>query len=273
MAGAQAALVFAQPAALGRAPGGSGQRVGGRYASGHEIRDCLGQNGVRLPRADAPVAAGDQPHTCPVHPGRMGFPRLPRHASALHDGTDRGQRGGSGRPAQRRAHHSSAAGQPLPATGQASGCPTGWDRCSARCRQPRRPPPARPRAGRARAQSPAARPHAPPQPQRVALRAGTGTAAGLSPAVMTPPLAITLTRSAPRSTRSRTAARSCSGPVASPPMFAQCPSRLVMGGPDATIAGAAGSGQASGPAPPVQHRGPAVTQVTNRRHTSGELTR
>ena len=92
---------------------------------------------------------------------------------------------------------------------------------------------------------------------------------------MTPPLAITLTRLAPRLTRLRTAARSCSGPAASPPMFAQCPSRLVMGGPDATIVGAAERGPAplTGPAPPVQHRCPAVTQVANRRHTGGELSR
>ena len=92
---------------------------------------------------------------------------------------------------------------------------------------------------------------------------------------MTPPLAITLTRSAPRSTRSRTAARSCSGPVASPPMFAQCPSRLVMGGPDATIVGATGVRPVDAlvAAPPVQHRRPTVTQVANRRHTGGELIR
>jgi hypothetical protein len=54
------------------------------------------------------------------------------------------------------------------------------------------------------------------------------------PAVISPPLVITLTTSTPWATRSRTARRNPSRPLHSPPMPAQCPSRLVIGGPEAT---------------------------------------
>ena len=57
------------------------------------------------------------------------------------------------------------------------------------------------------------------------------------PAVMAPPLAMILMMSAPRSARSRTAARSSPGRPASPPMYQQWPPGVVIGGPDATIAG------------------------------------
>jgi hypothetical protein len=78
--------------------------------------------------------------------------------------------------------------------------------------------------------------------------------------------------SAPRSTRSRTAVRSCSGPVASPPMFAQCPLRLVMGGPDATIVGAAECGPVNVVACLLQH--PAVPdrrESASGRRPGGDL--
>jgi hypothetical protein len=60
------------------------------------------------------------------------------------------------------------------------------------------------------------------------------------PGVVLPPLAITLTTSARRSARSRTAARIWVVPATSPPMCQQCPPTLVIGGPDATIVGRPG---------------------------------
>ena len=58
------------------------------------------------------------------------------------------------------------------------------------------------------------------------------------PAVIAPPLVMIFTTAAPRSARSRTAARSSSIPDVSPPMDQQWPFVVVSGGPAATIVGA-----------------------------------
>ena len=57
------------------------------------------------------------------------------------------------------------------------------------------------------------------------------------PAVIIPPLAMTLITSQPRWARSLTAERTPSIPVAVPPRKWQCPPGDVIGGPAATIAG------------------------------------
>ena len=62
------------------------------------------------------------------------------------------------------------------------------------------------------------------------------------PTVITPPLAMILTMDTPRSARSRTAASNAARPDTAPPMFAQCPAELVIGGPEATTCGQPGPG-------------------------------
>lgn len=61
------------------------------------------------------------------------------------------------------------------------------------------------------------------------------------PGVITPPLVMTLTMSAPRSARSATARRSSAGPDTTPPIAAQWPPAMVSGGPDATTVGPSAS--------------------------------
>lgn len=65
------------------------------------------------------------------------------------------------------------------------------------------------------------------------------------PGVDIPPLAMTLIRSAPRSTCWRTVWLIASGPSTTPPRKWQCPAGTVIGGPDAITMG---SGRASVPA-------------------------
>ena len=86
------------------------------------------------------------------------------------------------------------------------------------------------------------------------------------PGVKMPPLTMIFTTPAPRSTRSRTAARSGPGPVASPPISQQCPPRIVIGGPDATTVG-----PPSFDRPALDDGPPVVAEVPHRRDARAEV--
>jgi hypothetical protein len=96
-----------------------------------------------------------------------------------------------------------------------------------------------------------------------------GTNTSVPPVIM-PPLAITFTTSTCRSARSRTAATISFPPFTSPPRKPQWPPGVVIGGPEATIQGNPSS-TCRCASRRLTHVEMPVAEVTNRRHTSGQL--